>query len=479
MAGDVKNSFKPAPVEFDCCKDKKATSICVCILCDAMYHVSCADRKKFVSFGKVLGVCLCRLELTSKPDTKLTKEQAKNFKLSSECMEMRQQLIRKNEECEKLSKRVEEMAVDSSEVINDSSTNSGECNYVNMLKSKIDDKDSLIEEIKDKNILLKKHIDQLNDNIALLKEKIGPHGNQTEVMNYSQVVKSDAVNDRELNIPAVIVHCIDERDIESVHLEAKQVLMSDRRIQVNKIIKTKDKVIIRCNRASDVQKAKESLDNFEESVATVQIEEKIKPRLKIVEIDAIMGESEQEVIERDVMERNFLNNKEDFLKVVYKYKNAQKNSWSVLIEVNARTYEKIMKKRRVYVGALVCPVFDDFNLNICNNCSKYGHSSKKCKDKKCVCKFCAGNHISKDCITKDKEDLQCNNCIVYNTKNDEKRQVNHSADDKRICQTYRDLLKYHLRKMDYPYNPCKEGTTAASTRKQRYNRNKNVEIRVI
>ena len=44
----------------------------------------------------------------------------------------------------------------------------------------------------------------------------------------------------------------------------------------------------------------------------------------------------------------------------------------------------------------------------CYICQKFGHTAQICASKTTVCRFCSGNHISKECDAKDK--VKCANC---------------------------------------------------------------------
>lgn len=47
---------------------QRYVSIVVCILCDSVYHPSCSDKKKFLSFGSITGVGNCKFNQTAKND---------------------------------------------------------------------------------------------------------------------------------------------------------------------------------------------------------------------------------------------------------------------------------------------------------------------------------------------------------------------------------------------------------------------------
>ena len=52
------------------------------------------------------------------------------------------------------------------------------------------------------------------------------------------------------------------------------------------------------------------------------------------------------------------------ISVVHKYQNKNNNLWTVIGEVNANAYEKLMAIKKVFVGYTSCKISDDFNINI-------------------------------------------------------------------------------------------------------------------
>lgn len=53
-------------VNYECCKKKNGTKICVCLLCGLVFHRSCLLRKKTQEIAGIFVLCGCNQELTSK-----------------------------------------------------------------------------------------------------------------------------------------------------------------------------------------------------------------------------------------------------------------------------------------------------------------------------------------------------------------------------------------------------------------------------
>ena len=69
---------------------------------------------------------------------------------------------------------------------------------------------------------------------------------------------------------------------------------------------------------------------------------------------------------------------------------------------------------RIFSGLSSCKVYDQLYIKRCNKCQDFGHYAKDCKGNVC-CGLCSsGDHETKDCIHKDKPDLNnfmcCINC---------------------------------------------------------------------
>lgn len=83
--------------------------------------------------------------------------------------------------------------------------------------------------------------------------------------------------------------------------------------------------------------------------------------------------------------------------------------WWVL-EVSPELHQKLMERKRIYVGYSSCRVREFLEATKCFMCLKMSHSAKYCKTENVVCGWCAGHgHIGRDCPRKDGR-LKCANC---------------------------------------------------------------------
>lgn len=112
---------------------------------------------------------------------------------------------------------------------------------------------------------------------------------------------------------------------------------------------------------------------------------------------------------------------------IQKSVNRKQGTANVLIEVDARSFDCLMKLQRVNVGWNRCWVKEDINVNRCYNCSAYGHIASACKHPVC-CPKCAGGHKANDC---EADFEKCVNCDKANGQRkspyDEILDINHMA----------------------------------------------------
>ena len=69
-------------------------------------------------------------------------------------------------------------------------------------------------------------------------------------------------------------------------------------------------------------------------------------------------------MENDIKCRNNFGDDEK-LNAVHKYLNKKSNLWTIIAEVNATSYNKLMNKKKVFVRYTSCRIYDDYNVNMC------------------------------------------------------------------------------------------------------------------
>lgn len=147
---------------------------------------------------------------------------------------------------------------------------------------------------------------------------------------------------------------------------------------------------------------------------------------------------------------------EDEIEILHTYVNRSKNTLSAIFEMSSSTYSKIRRlKNKQHIGIQRCPVYDEFDMSRCSNCSRYGHGRKKCRNS-VTCRHCGDNHESSSCT--NQQTPVCCNCVEANqNQNSRQRAVNHSADDVHKCEVYNRRLRRDIEQTDYPLHPIVPG----------------------
>lgn len=307
------------------------------------------------------------------------------------------------------------------------------------------------ENLRKLNTELTKHNDELRENNSFLRSQV-VNGN---VLSYAQVTSNSPKKRIDNNAPAIILKNQNADSIEPLLKKTKNILTTESKIQIEKVFKTKDKVIVRCFKSADVTETEKLLQTLKSNDTSIIQEKKSDPKIKIVDVDQDTAALSNEDIIQDIKLRNSYTFDQYQAKIDHKYQNKKTGKWTLLLTVSASTYVNIMQREKLFIGSSHCRVFNEYNLTMCFKCSKHGHhNQKKCNSTTFICRICAESHSTKDC--NNKNSVKCCNCIAYNRKFGKNRDFNHKADEKSKCETYLEILKNNIKKIDYPFNPLNE-----------------------
>lgn len=152
---------------------------------------------------------------------------------------------------------------------------------------------------------------------------------------------------------------------------------------------------------------------------SADIEQPKRPRIKIM---GVAGEySSNELID-------ILNHQNDigdvqFLKVLKCIPSKKNAEFSIICEVDASTFERIIRKGKLNIDFERCRVFESIEILRCFKCCGYGHRAGDCKND-VHCAKCAESHDVKDCSS---EQESCVNCMYSNRERKSKFDTNHSS----------------------------------------------------
>lgn len=296
----------------------------------------------------------------------------------------------------------------------------------------------LSKEISDKNELLIEKNKNLENELASYKEK---------PKTYANIIKD---NKRNMAVPPVIIR-LKETANNDESADKLKTVMQQSNLCGELINKGKNKFIIKGQNEAELQQLKNKIVNSDIKPWIVETSQPVPkvPRIKITNIE---GDIDINSLESSIISLNKIN-KDDF-KLVYIRRNNTTNESTAIAEVKTNTYASIMKGKKLYIGWQRCPVYDDYNVNMCYRCCGYNHNYKKCT-RAAVCFKCAGAHEGKEC-TKD-ESKACNNCIWSNQKNGTKHSTQHWATDKGNCALYHKRLEQQIAHTSYPTATTNDG----------------------
>lgn len=300
-------------------------------------------------------------------------------------------------------------------------------------------------EMQEKNEMLRKEIEVLKAKENLVSPSF------SSVVNTStqRILPGKPVFE---SLPCLLVAAREDQKKAEATDEVKQTISTQKQIYAENI-KTKHNgtAVVKFRNTEELEKAQTILREKLYKDFIVWKPKLDKPKIKIVGIQDV--EYTRDQLKEEIFSKNL--DTGDSFDILHTYINKFKKTLSVIAEVSAPTYTKIMGSLRIYLRWQKCKVYDDMDINRCFKCSRYGHNNSggKCKNTQ-SCKFCAGEHDAKDCPSRaDKGKHTCTNCKYVCEKYREKVNFNHAADDTKCCTFYKRLLKSRIAKTDYPNGP--------------------------
>lgn len=125
--------------------------------------------------------------------------------------------------------------------------------------------------------------------------------------------------------------------------------------------------------------------------------------------------------------------------VTYLDSKKKRNKFDVVLEVPKSGLQSIIDEKNVFIGWDKCEVAENMYIKRCYKCLGFNHKSEECKEENKKCSICAGNHMQKDCDSKDK--VGCINCIKAKEElHLNKLNVHHNAFDS-SCPVYKRKLE--------------------------------------
>lgn len=313
-----------------------------------------------------------------------------------------------------------------------------------------------VKEIKDESICKKEIKVMIKEIIQLelkdIKEELeevrrmlstGPSSSSRRAQkSYSEIVKEK----KKENI-IIVKPKVQQENVDTAMLIKKKVDIKNMEMGVTKIRKGNNgTVILGCETGEEMAKLKTTVqsklgDNFK-----VMESLQMKPKLKIVYIDEEEWKlSDEELIDTIKKQNKFGLREESNIKIIKRLKTQTnrrgRTEGTIIIEVDERTHELMLKQGKVNIGWKRCPVFNHISVKRCFKCWGYRHIVKNCI-RDVACHKCAGNHNSNECTTNEKK---CINCKYKNQSYNLKIKDDHDALSPE-CPTFKRVLQEEKRR---------------------------------
>jgi hypothetical protein len=175
---------------------------------------------------------------------------------------------------------------------------------------------------------------------------------------------------------------------------------------------------------------------------TVEIVKAKNPRIKIM---GVYDKTTKEDLLTSIRSQNDCISEDATVEIIKIDKSRKfKDNYNIIVEIDPKTYGKIMEVNKLNIGWNRCRVLDHIYVIRCFKCEQYGHFAKDCKNAE-TCGICAESHHTKECKS---EVFKCTNCVNAVKKLNLQLDVNHPvwSDE---CKVYKRIESSKKRSINY------------------------------
>lgn len=202
-------------------------------------------------------------------------------------------------------------------------------------------------------------------------------------------------------------------------------------------------LLINCESNSATIKLKQMVEKELGDKYEVKLPSIAKPRLKIV--NATNDLSESEIPNEIRAQNNWIDETAEIgVKAILKKKKSVYGEVDIIIEIDNKTYDKMMTTRRLNLGWKRCNVVEHIHVTRCFKCSGFNHVSKHCKNDT-ACGKCSAAHKTSECKANIEK---CANCSRANDKYKLKIDCQHNSWSK-ICPSLKRKTSEFVRNLQY------------------------------
>ena len=178
-------------------------------------------------------------------------------------------------------------------------------------------------------------------------------------------------------------------------------------------------------------KAQDILQPYFKVEAVTKTRKPIMPKIKVYDVDSELYQ-EKSNLKQAILDKNpeinalVSNGSTLEIIIINEFRN------DAILKVSPDIRQIMIKSGRIFLGLLSCKIRDHFQPLQCYACQEHGHKhgSEECKfhnTDKCICFYCAGDHLSKDCLDKrNRSKHTCANC-KHSDNNGYKANAGHTA----------------------------------------------------
>lgn len=205
-------------------------------------------------------------------------------------------------------------------------------------------------------------------------------------------------------------------------------------------------VTIQCDSKEHASKLVSAATDALSDKYTVEVMKPLNPRVKLIGLTSKFDESV--LIQKIKTQNNLPSTFKAWLIRIAEPQNKNLNKFNVVLELDAPSFDAIMKLQRVYIGWERCRVVENINVKRCYNCSEYGHLASSCEKPVC-CPRCAECHEISECVS---DFVKCVNCDKMNSlrtaKSDHLADIHHSSWSQK-CPIYIKRFNKARQNIDY------------------------------
>ena len=161
---------------------------------------------------------------------------------------------------------------------------------------------------------------------------------------------------------------------------------------------------------ADKEKLENARKEFEENMDDINIsvveKEKIKPKIKVCNVDTDVDDVIEDIKERNKWINDYIQEEDDF-KLVKELNTREENNRHYIIKCAPEIRKQIFIRGEIlYTLYKKNKVFDSYNVYQCFKCQGFNHSAKHC-EKNQVCAKCGGNHRLVECNANVEKCVNC------------------------------------------------------------------------